>query len=37
MNEIVNGRRGITHSTALRLAKAFGMSADFWMYVQFFY
>ncbi len=34
INEIINGRRGITHSTALRLAKVFGVSADFWMNVQ---
>src|SRR4030067_1761585 len=34
VNDIVNGRRGITPSTALRLAKFFGMSADFWMNVQ---
>jgi len=31
VNEIINGRRGMTPSTALRLAKFFGMSADFWM------
>jgi len=31
VNDLVNGRRGITPSTALRLAKFFGMSADFWM------
>lgn len=34
INEIVNGRRGMTPSTALRLAKFFGMSASFWMNVQ---
>lgn len=34
VNEIVNGRRGITPSTALRLARFFGMSADFWMNLQ---
>jgi antitoxin HigA-1 len=34
INEIVNGRRGITPSTALRLAKFFDMSPDFWMNVQ---
>ena len=34
INDIVNGRRGITPSTALRLAKFFNMSADFWMNVQ---
>ena len=34
INELVNGRRGMTPSTALRLAKYFGMSADFWMNMQ---
>ena len=34
INEIVKGRRGMTPSTALRLAKFFGMSADFWMNLQ---
>jgi addiction module HigA family antidote len=34
INDIVNGRRGITPSTALRLAKYFNMSADFWMNLQ---
>lgn len=34
VNEIVNGRRGITASTALRLAKFFGTSAAFWMNLQ---
>ncbi len=34
VNDIVNGRRGITPSTALRLGKYFGMSADFWMNIQ---
>lgn len=34
VNDIVNGPRGITPSTALRLAKFFGMSADFWMNLQ---
>ena len=34
INEIVNGRRGITPSTALRLAKFFNMSEDFWMNIQ---
>ena len=34
INEIVNGRRGITPSTALRLANFFNMSAEFWMNVQ---
>ncbi len=34
VNEIINGRRGVTPSTALRLAKLFGVSADFWMNLQ---
>ena len=34
INDLVNGRRGITPSTALRLARYFGMSADFWMNLQ---
>jgi antitoxin HigA-1 len=34
INEIINGHRGITPSTALRLSKFFGMSADFWMNLQ---
>jgi antitoxin HigA-1 len=34
LNEIVNGRRGITPSTALRLAKALGTAPDFWLNSQ---
>ena len=34
VNELVNRRRGVTPSTALRLGKFFGMSADFWMNLQ---
>jgi addiction module HigA family antidote len=34
VNEIINGRRGITPSTALRLAKFFDMSPDFWLNLQ---
>lgn len=34
INDIVNGRRGITPSTALRLAKFFTTSPDFWLNVQ---
>ena len=34
VNEIVNGRRGVTPSTALRLATYFGTSIDFWMNLQ---
>jgi antitoxin HigA-1 len=34
VNGIVNGRRGITPSTTLRLAKLFNVSPDFWMNLQ---
>jgi addiction module HigA family antidote len=34
VNEIIHARRGITPSTALRLAKFFGVSAAFWMNLQ---
>lgn len=34
INEIVAGKRGVTPSTALRLAKFFGMSPDFWLNLQ---
>ena len=34
VNEIVNGKRGVTPSTALRLAKFFGNSEGFWMNLQ---
>lgn len=34
VNEIINGRRGITPSTSLRLARYFGTSVDFWMNLQ---
>jgi antitoxin HigA-1 len=34
VNEIVNGRRGVTPSTALRLSQYFGTSSDFWMNLQ---
>ena len=34
VNEIVNGRRGVTPSTALRLATYFDTSTDFWMNLQ---
>jgi len=35
VNDLVNGRRGITSSTALRLARFFGNSAGFWMIFSF--
>jgi len=34
VNDLVNGRRGMTSSTALRLARFFGNSAGFWMNLQ---
>lgn len=34
VNELINQKRGVTPSTALRLGKFFGMSADFWLNLQ---
>ena len=34
VNDLVNGRRGMTSSTALRLAKYFGNTPAFWMNLQ---
>ncbi len=34
LNEIVLGKRGITADTALRLARLFKMSPQFWMRLQ---
>jgi addiction module HigA family antidote len=34
MSEIVNRRRSVTADTALRLARYFGMTAQFWMNLQ---
>jgi addiction module HigA family antidote len=34
INEIVLGKRGITADTALRLARVFGTSVQFWMCLQ---
>lgn len=34
VNELVNGRRGVTADTALRLSQFFGNTADFWMALQ---
>jgi addiction module HigA family antidote len=34
INELVNQKRSITPSTALRLAKFFGVSAEFWLNLQ---
>lgn len=37
INEIVHGARGISADTALRLAKYFGTSAEFWINLQSYY
>ena len=34
INDIVNGRRGVTADTALRLARYFGNSPAFWLNLQ---
>jgi addiction module HigA family antidote len=31
VNEIVNGKRGVTPDTALRLSKLFGTTPEFWL------
>ena len=33
-NDIVNGKRGITADTALRLSRYFGTTSRFWMNMQ---
>jgi len=37
IKEIVLGKRGVTADTALRLARYFGMSAQFWLGLQMDY
>ncbi|HZG41329.1 MAG TPA: HigA family addiction module antitoxin [Longimicrobium sp.] len=34
VNELVNGKRSLTPDTALRLARLFGVSVEFWMTTQ---
>lgn len=34
VNELINGRRGVTPATALRLAKFLGNSPEFWLNLQ---
>lgn len=34
ISELVRGRRGVTPDTALRLARYFGTTAEFWMGLQ---
>ncbi len=37
ISDIVRGRRGVTADTALRLERAFGVSAGFWLNLQSHY
>ena len=37
INKIVHGKRGISADTALRLARYFGMSVEFWTGIQVHY
>ena len=37
VNEIILGKRGVSADTALRLARYFGMSAQFWLGLQMDY
>ena len=34
INELINGKRGMSPSTALRLSKYFGTSSELWMNLQ---
>ncbi len=34
VNEVINGKRGVTPATALRLEKFLGMPASFWLNLQ---
>jgi antitoxin HigA-1 len=34
VNDIINGKRGVTADTALRLARYFGNSPEFWLSLQ---
>lgn len=37
IGDVVRGRRGVTADTALRLERAFGVSAAFWLNLQSHY
>ena len=37
INEIVHGRRSVTADTAVRIGKALGMTAEFWLNLQGMY
>jgi len=34
INELINGRRGVTPSTALRLSRFFGTTPELWLNIQ---
>ena len=34
INELVNGKRGMTPDTALRLEQVFGLEAEVWLHLQ---
>ncbi|GEM89893.1 HigA family addiction module antitoxin [Oceanithermus desulfurans] len=34
VNELIHGKRGVTPDTALRLARLFGTSPEFWLNLQ---
>ena len=34
VNELIHGKRGVTPDTALRLAKLFGTTPEFWLNLQ---
>ncbi|KEI35506.1 HigA family addiction module antitoxin [Allofrancisella frigidaquae] len=37
LNEIVNGKRGVTADSALSLSETFGVTPDFWLNLQIAY
>lgn len=37
LNEIINGKRGVTPDTAIRIAKALGTSVELWINMQAHY
>ncbi len=37
INELIHGKRGVTPDTALRLARLFGTTAEFWLNGQLAY
>ncbi len=37
VNELIHGKRGVTPDTALRLAKLFGTTPEFWLNLQLAY